>query len=161
MWDTKAMRVYVPALSNELTDEKPVIRPGWAANAPANAHPDEREVYEYTAQTEAALASLEALRESPHGNALVRLVLAVDLPIPMPPEVPDSSENVEVAVSPFAWHDVQALLVDGSDAHTAVRAVIEAKEQDEADTALGELWDHAMEWFDVSERQVLSRALHT
>ena len=57
------------------------------------------------------------------------------------------------------WDAAAAILADGAGAAPAVRRVLEATTQEGADRALCELWDEALEWFDITERPALASAL--
>lgn len=151
------MRVYIPILSHELANERPPARTAWVALIPAGTHPEEAEVIEDDAQTEACLDGLTLLRDTEPQGALRRIVLAVDIPGHAPAVEEEGVSEVEAPA--YEWGDVAALLVDGPEAQDAVRAVIVAEEQDTADEAVAELWDYALEWFDCSERLGLAAAL--
>lgn len=151
------MRVYIPLLSHELTNKRPPARTAWVALIPAGTHPEDAEVIEDDAQTEACLDGLTLLRDTAPQGALRRIVLAVDIP-GRAPEVQEPGVS-SLQVAGYEWADVAALLVDGPEAQDAVRAVIEAEQQDCADEAVAALWDHALEWFDCSERLGLAAAL--
>lgn len=151
------MRVYVPVLSHELTGEHPPVRTAWMALIPQGTHPEEAEVIEDDAQTEACLDGLTLLRDTSPQGALRRIVLAVDIPGRAPQTQEAGTDTIEPPT--YAWADVAAILADGADAQDAVRAVIDADKQDAADNAVSELWDHALEWFDSSERLGLAASL--
>ncbi|WP_175956171.1 hypothetical protein [Schaalia sp. Marseille-Q2122] len=151
------MRVYIPALSHELSGEHPPARKAWVALIPAGTHPEEAEVIEDDAQTEACLEGLTLLRDTSPEGAKRRIVLAVDIPGRAP--ATQEADVREVDTPSYTWADVAAVLVDGPEAEEAVRAVIAAEDQDTADEAVAQLWDHALEWFDSSERLGLATAL--
>lgn len=162
------MRVFVPALTDELSCEAPVTREGWTAVIPAGTHPEQAEVYEDDAVTEAALDGLSLLRdeESPAQvrRAPRRLVLAADLPASrvhsMSEEAADEDGVVfSVSVQDLAWSDIAAIMIDDADAEAAVGKVLAADTQDEADEAISELWEYAIGWFDIAERADLAAAL--
>ena len=151
------MRVYIPVLSPELADERPPARRAWVALIPPGTHPEEAEVIEDDAQTEACLEGLTLLRDTKPQGALRRIVLAVDVPGRAPASQEAGTRDIDAPA--YEWADVAALLVDGPEAEQAVHAVITAQEQDSADEAVGELWDHALEWYDCTERLSLAAAL--
>lgn len=133
-------------------------RRGFRVIAPNAADSETIEVLEDDAQTEAALVSLMELRER-EGEPMVRLIAAADVadtPVEGEGEGEGVVETAEIAVS---WSEVVAILADSGEASPAVLKVVEASEQDEADEAVAALWEHALEWFDVSERESLARAL--
>lgn len=154
---TVPMRVYVPILSHELADKRPPARTAWVALIPPGTHPEEAEVIEDDAQTEACLDGLTLLRDTEPQGALRRIILAVDIPGRAP--TAEEAGVSEVEAPAYTWDDVAALLVDGQEAQEAVRAVIVAEDQDTADEAVAELWDYALEWFDCSERLGLADTL--
>ncbi|QWW20316.1 hypothetical protein I6B53_04290 [Schaalia sp. 19OD2882] len=149
------MRIFCPAISSDLSANSLAPSTGWTVVAPPGVRGEELEVLEDDAQTEAALASLEMLRDTP-GNALRRIVLAVDV---TKADVPEGEGVVEVAPGALGWADVVAVLVDGEEAEVLVKAVVEATEQDEADDAVAALWEEALEWYDVEEIKDLAIAL--
>ncbi|MDC4232685.1 hypothetical protein M3T53_03005 [Actinomyces sp. B33] len=150
------MRLYVPVVQSDLSAELPPARDGWAAAPAAGTDAEGVEVLEDDAQTEAALASLLLLRDGGPGEAPVRMILAVDGPAVLGGAV----EGVARAtVGPYRWEDVAAILVDGDEAAGEVRRVLGAQEQDEADEAVAALWDHALQWYDIEERQELAARL--
>lgn len=154
MWNTRRMRVYLPLLASELLGDSLSSRRGFTVIAPNAAESETIEVLEDDAQTEAALVSLMELRER-EGEPMVRLIAAADV-ADTPVEGEGVVETAEIAVS---WSEVVAILADSGHASPAVLKVVEASEQDEADEAVAALWEHALEWFDVSERESLARAL--
>lgn len=156
MWNTRRMRVYLPLLGSELLADSLSSRRGFTVIAPSAADSETIEVLEDDAQTEAALVSLMELRER-EGEPMVRLIAAADVAdTAFEGEGEGVVETAEIAVS---WSEVVAILADSGQAAPAVRKVVEANEQDEADEAVAALWEHALEWFDVSERESLARAL--
>lgn len=148
------MRVYFPAVSSDLLADDVSPRLAFTALAARDASGEELELLEDDAQTEAALASLVALRQS-EGQALRRIVLAADIDT----ETPSGCGVVTLGERGTQWSKVAAILIDAPQARDAVLAVIEAKEQEEADEAVAALWEHALEWFDITEREELARAL--
>ncbi len=154
------MRVYLPALSSDLTAERPPAVPGFAAEPPPQARPDDIEMLEDDAQTQAALASLERLRDAPRTERATRLVLAADAPAVRGEPVggADGGLILRVPAPRLTWADVVALLVDEGGAAGAVRSVLEAGDQDDADRAVAALWEHPLVWFDASEREALAAA---
>lgn len=156
MWNTRRMRVYLPLLGSELLADSLSSRRGFTVIAPSAADSETIEVLEDDAQTEAALVSLMELRER-EGEPMVRLIAAADVAdTAFEGEGEGVVETAEIAVS---WSEVVAILADSGHASPAVLKVVEASEQDEADEAVAALWEHALEWFDVSERESLARAL--
>lgn len=156
MWNTRRMRVYLPLLASELLGDSLSSRRGFTVIVPNAADSETIEVLEDDAQTEAALVSLMELRER-EGEPMVRLIAAADVAdTPVEGEGEGVVETAEIAVS---WSEVVAILADSGEAAPAVLKVVEASEQDEADEAVAALWEHALEWFDVSERESLARAL--
>lgn len=168
--DTKRMRVYCPATSSDLSATRISAVPAWTVVARPGAREEDVEILESDAQTEAALASLNILRERPT-DALRRIVLAVDIDEEValvdgsngPAFPPTREENeadplrnagVVVALRPMAinWNSVVAILVDEEDAEDQVRQVIDAQEQEEADAAVAELWEEYLLWYDIDER---------
>lgn len=164
------MRIYIPALSDELTAENPTNRRGWVARIPAGTHPEQAEVYEDDAVTEAALDGLSLLRDDEASagvkRAMRRLVLAVELPESRVQAISDEPADEEgilfpVGVGSLSWEDVAALMIDDADAEPAVGAVLRAQDQESADQAIAELWDYAIGWFDIAEREALAKALNS
>ncbi len=163
------MRVFLPALSHELTAAYPVNRQGWVARIPTGTHPEQAEVYEDDAVTEAALDSLSLLRDEPtsagvNKSAFRRLVLALDVPENSVTFVSDEAADEDGVVFPveienIEWAQVAALMVDDGDAEEAVQAVLRAEDQETADHAIAELWEYAIGWFDIAEREALASAL--
>jgi hypothetical protein len=151
------MRVYLPALGSDLSADRPPVRSGFAAAPERGAAPDDIEVLEDDAQTEAALASLELLREAPPGERPSRVVLAADAPVTTEGEK-GASRVVRVEPGTLGWGDVAAFLIDEDGAAEAVRAVLRAGDQGAADRAVADLWEHPLEWFDISERDALAAA---
>lgn len=158
MWDTGRMRVYIPAISSDLVDDRPPITSAFTAVVPPEATGEDADVLEDAAQTEAALVSLMRLREAEGVEARRRIVLAADADaatVAVMDPADATSRIAEVAPGQLFWRDVTAILVDGPDAEEAVEAVLAAGDQEEADRAVAALWEHALEWFDISEREVL------
>lgn len=162
------MRVFLPAFSDELTGPQPVARQCWVALIPAGTHPEQAEVYEDDAVTEAALAGLALLRdeEIPAGvvRARRRLVLAADLPeedleILRSEPADDEAVIFPANISALRWSDVAAIMVDDVHAEDAVQAVLDADTQESADQAISDLWDFAIGWFDIAEREALAKVL--
>lgn len=160
MWNTRRMRVYLPLLGSELLGDSLSSRRGFTVIAPNAADSETIEVLEDDAQTEAALVSLMELRER-EGEPMVRLIAAADVAdTALEGEGEGEGEGVvETAEIAVSWSEVVAILADSGEAAPAVLKVVEASEQDEADEAVAALWEHALEWFDVSERESLARAL--
>lgn len=161
MCDTDRMRLYLPATLADLAADAPPRLRAFTAQAPADVRGDDLEVLEDEAQDEAALESLRRLRDDAPAAPPRRLVLALDLPLTRTPEPLEegSSTGVLEVDTPVTWSDVVAFLLDGEDAEDAVRTVLAAEDQDRADAALAELWDHALQWFDASERPRLVEGL--
>lgn len=162
------MRVFIPALSDELLAPHPVNRPAWTARIPQGTHSELAEVYEDNALTEAALDSLELLRdeEKPgtQTRALRRLVIAAEVPhaqVAFLSDEPADDDGVvfPVSMQSLEWTHVVAFMVDDEEAETAVQAVLEAQDQPSADAAIEHLWDYAINWFDSAERLALSNHL--
>ena len=155
------MRVYLPALPSELAGPTPPVRDGFAALPAAETPKDDIEVLEDDAQSEAALASLVLARESASPQAPARLVLALDVPDShaVAGQVEGAPGVHRVPGVRAQWGDAAAILADGAGAAPAVRRVLAATTQEGADRALAELWDEALEWFDITERPALASAL--
>lgn len=147
------MRLYLPLISSEINEPVPA-RPAFAALPAQGVRGEALEVLEDDAQTEAALVSLTLLRDRP-ACAHRRIVLAVDYSGPIPSGVGVIETE---AIDPTRLQPV-ALLVDGPEAESLVRAVIEAEDQDSADDAVAALWDEALEWYDIAEAPALAAAL--
>ncbi len=154
MWDTDVMRVYLPALVSDLLADCPRRVAGFIAVSPPGAGRDDVEMLEDDAQTEAALACLELLRDvgADASEPAARLVLAADADVMIPP----GSGVLVVPPVALTWKDVVAFLIDEGDAAGDVRSVLQAHDQDAADHAVENLWQHALEWFDISERIALA-----
>lgn len=160
------MRVFIPAFTDELSLTEPQTRPGWTAVIPAGTHPEQAEVFEDDAVTEAALDGLGLLRDEEIPEQVQRLprrlVLAVDLPnsarVRMEDAVDEDSVVCPVDSVPFTWNDVAAIMIDDADAEGAVRRVLKASTQDQADEAISDLWEYSIGWFDIAERLELARA---
>ncbi|WP_034284901.1 DUF6912 family protein [Schaalia suimastitidis] len=150
------MRAYLPLLSSELPAPLP-SRPLWTVSDDPTLNGEAREVAEDDAQTEAALASLTLLRDARDGNALRRLVVAVEI---AGLHIGATEQTVvEIpAVEPAAMTPV-AYLVDGDGMGMLVAAVLDATGQDDADEAVAALWEEAMEWYDVDEVDELAQRL--
>lgn len=154
MWNTRGMRVYLPLLGSELLADHLPPRRGFTVVAPPDADAEAVEVLEDDAQTEAALQSLMDLRER-EGEPPARLIAAAEVA-----QAPLAGEGVvETPELAVAWGDVVAILADSPQAGAAVRAVVEAEEQGEADEAVAALWESGLEWFDITERRALAEAL--
>ena len=152
------MRVYLPLLGSDLLGDFLSSRRGFTVIAPSAAGSETIEVFEDDAQTEAALVSLMELRER-EGEPMVRLIAAADVADTALESEGEGEGVVETAEIAVSWSEVVAILADSGEAAPAVLKVVEASEQDEADEAVAALWEHALEWFDVSERESLARAL--
>ena len=140
------MRVYVPAVLSDLSVPLPPVRGGVVAV------PDAAMSAEDDAITEAALASLEQVREE--GAQPARIVLAVDTPTSTTLS-PGEAIEANIFTAPafeYTWSDVAAILADLPDAGPAVAAVVAAETQEEADEAVAALWESSLAWFDRSER---------
>lgn len=148
------MRLYVPALAHDLSLPVPPSHPAFLAVAPTGASGEDIEDLEDDAQTLAALASLDLLRDAPTPY-LRRIVMAVDLPISATPSPTDTPHIATLVPPTFGWGDVVALLIDEDGADDWVQAVISADTQDGADQAVAALWEHSLQWFDISERPAL------
>lgn len=156
--ETDRMRVYLPATSSDLVDDRPPLTSGFTAVVPASATGEEAEVLEDAAQTEAGLASLLRLREATGTQARRRIILAADAndtSVAVLDPADATSPIAEVAPGQLSWTDVVAILVDDADAEPAVSRVLEAEDQDQADLAVAELWEHALGWYDITERSLL------
>jgi len=152
------MRVYIPAISSDLVDDRPPMANAFTAVVPEGSTAEDAEVLEDAAQTEAALSSLMRLRDASGPEARRRIVLAAEADahtVAVADPADATSQIAEVAPGQLAWEDVRAILVDNPDAEEAVAAVIAAEDQDGADEAVASLWEHALEWFDISEREYL------
>ena len=147
-----SMRVYIPALLSDLSVPLPPVRAGVVAVPDGAMSGEDVEVLEDDAITEAALVSLEQVREE--GAQPARIVLAVDTPTSTTLTPGDQIEPHIVAAPAFeyTWSDVAAILADLPDAAPAVSAVLEASTQEEADEAVAALWESSLAWFDRSER---------
>ena len=100
-------------------------------------------------------------RESDSPQAPARLVFALDVPdsCAVAGQV-EGAPGVHLVPGVRAqWGDAAAILADGAGAAPAVRRVLAATTQEGADRALCELWDEALEWFDITERPALASAL--
>lgn len=146
------MRVYVPAVLSDLSVPLPPVRGGVVAVPGAAMSAEDVEVLEDDAITEAALASLEQVREE--GARPARIVLAVDTPTSTTLS-PGEAIEANIFTAPafeYTWSDVAAILADLPDAGPAVAAVVAAETQEEADEAVAALWESSLAWFDRSER---------
>ena len=155
------MRIFVPATSADLSLPTPPTGVCFTAVTAPGASSEEVEVAEFAAQTEAAVASLELLQDAEFSAdsgrstlAKRRLVLAGDTSAVLGVSDPDTQVS-QATVQSWTWEDVVALLVDGPSAEAAVNEVVNARSQEQADQALNDLWEYALEWFDVSERTTL------
>ena len=147
-----SMRVYIPALLSDLSVPLPPVRAGVVAVPDGAMSGEDVEVLEDDAITEAALASLEQVREE--GAQPARIVLAVDTPTSTTLS-PGEAIEANIFTAPafeYTWSDVAAILADLPDAAPAVSAVLEASTQEEADEAVAALWESSLAWFDRSER---------
>ncbi len=153
------MRVYIPALSSDLADDRPPLAGSFAAIPTGGMGAEEIELLEDEAQTEAALACLMRLRDAGPDEALRRIVIAADAQdalVAIIDPADETSRIAEVAPGQLNWSDVVAILIDGVDAEDAVRDVLAAEDQESADAAVERLWGHGLEWFDISERTRLA-----
>ena len=146
------MRVYLPLLPSELLDDSPCPRSGFTVVAPADCDREGVEVLEDDAQTEAALLALSLMREE-EGERPLRMVVAQDVDAPQP----KGEGVVEAGDFAIVWDAVAAILSDEPEAAPAVRRVLDAEEQDEADAAVADLWEFSLGWYDVSERESMAR----
>ena len=154
------MRVYVPAVLSDLSVPLPPVRGGVVAVPDAAMSAEDVEVLEDDAITEAALASLEQVREE--GAQPARIVLAVDTPTSTTTLTPGEQIEphiFEASAFEYTWSDVAAILADLPDASPAVQAVLSADTQESADEAVAALWEFSLAWFDRSERPAVL-ALH-
>lgn len=148
------MRVYMPVVGSELGGEHPPVRTSFTAVPFPDTDREGLEVLEDDAQTEAALASLTVLRDR-GGEPARRLILALDIP----GKTHGGPGILEVEQVRATWEQVRAILADAPEACAAVQAVIDADDQDSADDAVAALWDHALEWYDITERHSLLAAV--
>ncbi|MDY5600996.1 MAG: hypothetical protein SPF88_04280 [Schaalia hyovaginalis] len=148
------MRVYLPLLPSELLDDDPRPRSGFTVVAPADCDREGVEVLEDDAQTEAALLALALMREEEDEEPL-RMVVAQDVDAPQP----KGEGVVEVGDFAIVWDAVAAILSDDPEAAPAVRRVLDAEDQDEADAAVADLWEFSLGWYDVSERESMARLI--
>lgn len=146
------MRVYLPLLPSELLDDDPRPRSGFTVVAPTDCDREGVEVLEDDAQTEAALLALALMREKEDEEPL-RMVVAQDVDAPQP----KGEGVVEVGDFAIVWDAVAAILSDDPEAAPAVRRVLDAEDQDEADAAVADLWEFSLGWYDVSERESMAR----
>lgn len=146
------MRVYLPLLPSELLDDSLRPRSGFTVVAPADCDREGVEVLEDDAQTEAALLALSLMREE-QGERPLRMVVAQDVDAPQP----KGEGVVEAGDFAIVWDAVAAILSDDPEAAPAVRRVLDAEEQDEADAAVADLWEFSLGWYDVSERESMAR----
>ena len=159
------MRVFIPAVPAELSGDVPPPRTAIAPIIPADATPEQVELLEDDAVTEAWLVSLELLvgdgPASSQSADLRRVVLAADVdPAGTAPVDGSPRPVVEVdPVAPLSWDDVKAILADAPGDDTASEAIVAlAAATDDAavDDALSALADDSLQWFDISERAQLS-----
>ena len=54
-----------------------------------------------------------------------------------------------------------AYFIDPPDAAPAVRKVLRAQTQEEADEAVAQLWEESLEWYAPEERELLLRVLES
>lgn len=146
------MRVYLPLLPSELLDDDPRPRSGFTVVAPTDCDREGVEVLEDDAQTEAALLALALMREKEDEEPL-RMVVAQDVDAPQP----KGEGVVEAGDFAIVWDAVAAILSDDPEAAPAVRRVLDAEDQDEADAAVADLWEFSLGWYDVSERESMAR----
>lgn len=131
---------------------------------PAGADNESVEVLEDEAQTEAALESLMLVRDD--GSLPVRIILAVDIRDDDIREDKNSDHEVSPGITrilpaDFSWEDVRAILIDEADAMPDVTSCVHATTQEEADTAVAQLWERSLLWFDGEERSALVQSLNS
>lgn len=139
------MRVFLPLVPHELRADALPIRA--AAIPSTDSDGADQELAEYDATIDASVQCLELIRDAGTGPYR-RIVAAVD--------VKSASDTEETSVS---WTWVSALLVDGEDAQNAVKSACESTTQEEADEAVEDVLDYALEWFSTDERIALANAL--
>ncbi|MBO4209403.1 DUF6912 family protein [Micromonospora echinofusca] len=163
------VRVYIPATVPTLAtlrDKGVLAAPGGHAVTPGlrewYAEGDEEEL-EYVAFTRAAQDALRLLREDPDAPRR-RAVVSVDLPASAVGRGDGElgSSTVRLA-APVPVEAVAALHVDGAEATgdvaAAVAVVAEALAGDpDAQFTVDGAEDHELEWYDVSELDLLLRA---
>ncbi|MDO5060401.1 MAG: hypothetical protein Q4D73_02075 [Actinomycetaceae bacterium] len=137
------MRVFIPATLLDLAaDTLPTVEP--VVPQLVHSGPDAAEVADYEATEDASLISLEMLRDNPLAPAR-RVVIAVEV-----------KDTAEVAKG-LPWKKVAAFLVDGPEATEWVQAACAATTQDEADDAVAELLECALEWYAPEELKLLRK----
>ncbi len=144
------MRVYLPAVAADLTEElRPplvhAVTPAVRAEFPG----EDEETLELIAFLAAADDSVRLVAE--RGAPPRRVVLAADVPdARLTPGGEDELATVLVPDGPVPWDSVVSIHVDGPDA--AARVTAAAAGDAEALDALGE---EDLLWFDVTERDAV------
>ena len=173
MWDTGGMRLYVPAVLDELSADQPPVRPGYVAILEDGLRGDDIEEREDSAMNEAALASLELIRDRrdaedeedgdevracPDSPAFCvparRVVIACEAEAEVSDEAGDLAAVHVAQARPqtYRWDDVVAFFIDDAEAAPLVERVTQALTEDDVTEALDALWDEPLLWFDASER---------
>ncbi|HEX6871355.1 MAG TPA: hypothetical protein VF163_09690 [Micromonosporaceae bacterium] len=163
----QVMRVYLPAsvpLLVRLRAERSLSPPsGFAGHAVTPelrewyAEGDEEEL-EYVAFTRAAQDSLQLLRHDATAPRR-RAVISLDVPRAEPVDRDLGSSAVRLA-GPVTLDQVRAVHVDSQDAETDVAAAAELIEEaaagdPDAQFAVDGVEDHELEWYDVSELDLI------
>ncbi|HEX6969978.1 MAG TPA: hypothetical protein VF174_14385 [Micromonosporaceae bacterium] len=164
------VRVYVPAtlpMLDRLRRERALAAPDAHAVTPElrewYAEGDEEEL-EYIAFVRAAQAALRLLRVEPAAPRR-RIVISADLPGDAVRRAGRELGASEVRLgTPVRLADVAAIHVDGADAEPDIVAAVDAVEQALAGDADAQFVvdgaeDHELEWYDVSELDILVEGL--
>lgn len=150
------MRVYLPALVDELDDDRPPLRFAYSPCPPAGMSGQRTEDLEEEALEAAALESLAILRDS--GGVPRRVVLVGEVAEAATVDPADATSHVaEVAPGQLRWSDIESIHLDGPEAEPAVSRALAASTQEQADRAMAELDEAQLEWFDITELPDLVR----
>ena len=155
---TGAMRIYYPFLGSELAQGNFPSRNAYCVRPDAGLHGEDLEVTEDDARTLAALDSLALLRDEESGSSS-RCIIAADIE-GLSWEEYDGDVAQTSPCTPDS-DSIAAYFIDPPDAAPAVRKVLRAQTQEEADEAVAQLWEESLEWYAPEERELLLRVLES
>lgn len=155
---TGAMRIYYPFLGSELAQGNFPPRNAYCVRPDAGLHGEDLEVAEDDARTLAALDSLALLRDEESGSSS-RCIIAADIE-GLSWEECDGDVAQTSPCAPDS-DSIAAYFIDPPDAAPAVRKVLRAQTQDDADEAVAQLWEESLEWYAPEERELLLRVLES
>ncbi len=134
------MRLFVPLVASDLRHAQlPKVAPVELLAADAEDYDESSEAV----LEEAGYRSL--LRAQELGETPARIVAVAEV------------KNASIQLQD--WIQTDAIMADDIEGLSAARAALEAETQEDADAAMGELFQVALSWYDVSEREELASAL--